>query len=177
MKRTFYRYTNTKSVNLINNQKSVKNIVKVLFENSREWKFLIEIYISRVTAGTIAPITSSGVLIFDWLRNNWHFHKHRWWSFIFLRRYDSRMCQVLVSFSACIVIFTSVEAYTGAQSSCRRVSSGKYRYFSENERLKLREKAKQMFYFGYDSYMNFAFPKDELDPIHCTGRGPDYDTP
>ncbi|XP_073229289.1 ER degradation-enhancing alpha-mannosidase-like protein 1 [Porites lutea] len=87
------------------------------------------------------------------------------------------MCQVLVSFSACIVIFTSVEAYTGAQSSCRRVSSGKYRYFSENERLKLREKAKQMFYFGYDNYMNFAFPKDELDPIHCTGRGPDYDTP
>ena len=87
------------------------------------------------------------------------------------------MCQVLVSFSACIVIFTSVEAYTGTQSSCRRVSSGKYRYFSENERLKLREKAKQMFYFGYDNYMNFAFPKDELDPIHCTGRGPDYDTP
>ncbi|KAJ7326047.1 ER degradation-enhancing alpha-mannosidase-like protein 1 [Desmophyllum pertusum] len=34
-----------------------------------------------------------------------------------------------------------------------------------------------MFYFGYDNYMNFAFPKDELDPIHCTGRGPDYDDP
>jgi len=34
-----------------------------------------------------------------------------------------------------------------------------------------------MFYFGYDNYMNFAFPKDELDPIHCTGRGPDYDNP
>lgn len=34
-----------------------------------------------------------------------------------------------------------------------------------------------MFYFGYDNYMNFAFPKDELDPIHCTGRGPDHDNP
>lgn len=76
-----YRYTNTKSVNLIDNQKSIKNIVKILFEERKEWKFLIEIYISRVTAGTIAPITSSGVLIFDWLRNNWHIHKHCWWSF------------------------------------------------------------------------------------------------
>ena len=34
-----------------------------------------------------------------------------------------------------------------------------------------------MFYFGYNNYMNFAFPKDELDPIHCTGRGPDHDNP
>lgn len=28
-----------------------------------------------------------------------------------------------------------------------------------------------MFYFGYDNYMEHAFPEDELDPIHCTGRG------
>ena len=40
-----YRYTNTKSVNLIDNQKSIKNIVKILFEERKEWKFLIEIYI------------------------------------------------------------------------------------------------------------------------------------
>ena len=30
-----------------------------------------------------------------------------------------------------------------------------------------------MFEFGYDNYMQHAFPMDELDPIHCTGRGPD----
>jgi mannosidase alpha-like ER degradation enhancer 1 len=34
-----------------------------------------------------------------------------------------------------------------------------------------------MFTFGYDSYMKYAFPLDELDPIHCTGRGPDYENP
>ncbi|XP_052226391.1 ER degradation-enhancing alpha-mannosidase-like protein 1 [Dreissena polymorpha] len=34
-----------------------------------------------------------------------------------------------------------------------------------------------MFYFGYDNYMKHAYPMDELDPIHCTGRGPDYDNP
>ena len=32
------------------------------------------------------------------------------------------------------------------------------------------EKAKEMFIFGYDSYMTYAFPMDELDPIHCKGN-------
>lgn len=36
---------------------------------------------------------------------------------------------------------------------------------------------KKMFYFGYDNYMNLAFPLDELNPILCNGRGPDYDNP
>jgi mannosidase alpha-like ER degradation enhancer 1 len=49
-----------------------------------------------------------------------------------------------------------------------------YLYFSENERLRLKNLAKEMFEFGYDNYMKHAFPLDELDPIHCTGRGPDY---
>ncbi|CAG2180784.1 unnamed protein product, partial [Oppiella nova] len=34
-----------------------------------------------------------------------------------------------------------------------------------------------MFQFGYDSYMRYAFPADELNPIACTGRGPDRDNP
>lgn len=53
----------------------------------------------------------------------------------------------------------------------------KYGHFSERERLEMLEEAKKMFYFGYDSYMKHAFPKDELNPIFCTGRGPDYDNP
>ncbi len=32
-----------------------------------------------------------------------------------------------------------------------------------------------MFQFAYDSYMEHAYPLDELDPIHCKGRGPDAD--
>lgn len=87
------------------------------------------------------------------------------------------MHYVLASFLAFTVFCIEVKVSSQNQESCSRVSNGKYRFFSENERVKLREKAKQMFYFGYDNYMNFAFPKDELDPIHCTGRGPDYDNP
>ena len=54
---------------------------------------------------------------------------------------------------------------------------GKYSTFPESQRIEMREEARKMFYFGYDNYMKYAFPKDELDPIHCTGRGPDYEHP
>ena len=37
-------------------------------------------------------------------------------------------------------------------------------------RLEMLQKARDMFTFGYDSYMKFAFPMDELDPIHCKGE-------
>ncbi|KAF2361819.1 Glycoside hydrolase family 47 [Trinorchestia longiramus] len=48
---------------------------------------------------------------------------------------------------------------------------------SENERQTLLEATKEMFYFGYENYMKYAYPEDELDPIHCTGRGHDHKNP
>ena len=56
-------------------------------------------------------------------------------------------------------------------------SKVQFQVFPETRRLEMKEAARRMFYFGYDSYMKYAFPKDELDPIHCTGRGPDEDDP
>ncbi len=53
----------------------------------------------------------------------------------------------------------------------------KYGHFSEAQRLQMLEQAREMFTFGYDNYMRHAFPQDELDPIHCAGRGPDIDNP
>ena len=53
----------------------------------------------------------------------------------------------------------------------------KYGSFSKTELQELVKEAKEMFYFGYDNYMKFAFNKDELDPIHCTGRGSDRENP
>ncbi len=53
----------------------------------------------------------------------------------------------------------------------------KYSNFPESLRLQMLAKTKQMFYFGYESYMKFAFPLDELNPIDCKGRGPDYANP
>jgi mannosidase alpha-like ER degradation enhancer 1 len=45
-----------------------------------------------------------------------------------------------------------------------------YGHFPERLRLQLLNETRAMFNFGYDSYMKFAFPLDELDPIHCTGK-------
>ena len=53
----------------------------------------------------------------------------------------------------------------------------KYGHFSEKERLRMLQMVREMFNFGYDSYMKYAFPKDELNPHTCRGRGPDYDNP
>lgn len=41
---------------------------------------------------------------------------------------------------------------------------------STAERHKLRDIARDMFYHGYNGYMKYAFPADELMPLSCKGR-------
>ncbi|KAF8978196.1 alpha mannosidase-like protein [Entomortierella lignicola] len=48
---------------------------------------------------------------------------------------------------------------------------------TETRRLALRQEAKDMFLHGYQGYLNNAFPKDELNPVACIGRGPDKYNP
>ena len=52
-----------------------------------------------------------------------------------------------------------------------------YGEFSSDKRIETLNEIKNTFYFGYNNYMKYAYPKDELDPINCKGRGPDYDDP
>lgn len=53
----------------------------------------------------------------------------------------------------------------------------RYSSFPDTLKLKMKDMAKEMFYFGYDNYMKYAFPEDELNPIDCEGRGPDVLNP
>ncbi|KAM9524444.1 ER degradation-enhancing alpha-mannosidase-like protein 1 isoform 2-T2 [Salvelinus alpinus] len=53
----------------------------------------------------------------------------------------------------------------------------RYSSFPDTLKLKMKGMAKDMFYFGYDNYMKYAFPEDELNPIDCQGRGPDVLNP
>ena len=55
------------------------------------------------------------------------------------------------------------------------LSSLIHRPFPEEQRLLMREEARKMFHWGYDHYMQHAFPQDELNPIRCSGRGYDWD--
>ena len=52
-----------------------------------------------------------------------------------------------------------------------------YGHFPESLRLEMLAESRKMFEFGYNCYMDCAFPQDELDPIHCRGRGPDVANP
>lgn len=61
--------------------------------------------------------------------------------------------------------------------SPRTLLEKKYGTFTEAERLEMLEETRKMFYHGYDNYMRHAFPLDELNPLLCSGRGPDYDNP
>ncbi|VDM09962.1 unnamed protein product [Wuchereria bancrofti] len=38
------------------------------------------------------------------------------------------------------------------------------------DRIALRLQAKEMFMHGYNSYMKYAYPHDELMPLSCKGR-------
>uniref|UniRef100_A0A669CT96 alpha-1,2-Mannosidase n=1 Tax=Oreochromis niloticus TaxID=8128 RepID=A0A669CT96_ORENI len=53
----------------------------------------------------------------------------------------------------------------------------RYSSFPDTLKAKMKDMAKEMFYFGYDNYMKYAFPEDELNPIDCEGRGPDVQNP
>ncbi|KAG7244691.1 hypothetical protein INR49_029710 [Caranx melampygus] len=53
----------------------------------------------------------------------------------------------------------------------------RYSSFPNALKAKMKDMAKEMFYFGYDNYMKYAFPEDELNPIDCAGRGPDVLNP
>lgn len=53
----------------------------------------------------------------------------------------------------------------------------RYSTFPDSLKIQMKAMAKDMFYFGYDNYMKYAFPEDELNPIDCQGRGPDVSNP
>ena len=43
--------------------------------------------------------------------------------------------------------------------------------------LRLREETEQIFYHGFDSYMKYAFPEDELRPVTCRPLTRDREKP
>ncbi|KAH6914987.1 alpha mannosidase-like protein [Coprinopsis sp. MPI-PUGE-AT-0042] len=49
--------------------------------------------------------------------------------------------------------------------------------WSAQRKLSAREKTRDLWYHGFDNYMNHGFPMDELAPLSCTGQGPDWSNP
>lgn len=47
--------------------------------------------------------------------------------------------------------------------------------FTKKHLERLRNETKELFYHGWNSYLNNAYPADELRPLSCTPYGPNYD--
>ncbi|KAF7433136.1 alpha mannosidase-like protein [Pleurotus ostreatus] len=65
----------------------------------------------------------------------------------------------------------------GTDSSATNLSTSSYDPWTTQRKIAVRERTRQLWYHGFDNYMTFAFPLDELSPLSCTGRGPDWDNP
>ncbi|KAI0069072.1 alpha-mannosidase [Artomyces pyxidatus] len=71
------------------------------------------------------------------------------------------------------VFVVALEAYRWGHSSVPGLV-GAGSPWSAQRKLDTRNKIKDLWYHGYTSYMRYAFPLDELSPLSCTGRGPDW---
>ncbi|KAH9482917.1 ER degradation-enhancing alpha-mannosidase-like protein 1 [Psilocybe cubensis] len=76
-----------------------------------------------------------------------------------------------------VLIVVGLLAFNGSRwfhatdaSSPLKVSSG----WTSQRKLAAREKTRELWYHGFDNYMTFAFPLDELTPLSCSGQGPDW---
>ncbi|KAF8076303.1 alpha mannosidase-like protein [Lyophyllum atratum] len=49
--------------------------------------------------------------------------------------------------------------------------------WTAQRKLAARERTRELWYHGFDNYMTYAFPMDELTPLSCTGQGPDWGNP
>ncbi|KAF8639449.1 hypothetical protein AX16_010304 [Volvariella volvacea WC 439] len=49
--------------------------------------------------------------------------------------------------------------------------------WTAQRKLAARERTRELWYHGYDNYMSYAFPLDELTPLSCSGQGPDWGNP
>ncbi|KAI6151993.1 glycoside hydrolase family 47 protein [Pisolithus tinctorius] len=49
--------------------------------------------------------------------------------------------------------------------------------WSTERKHSLRDATRELWYHGFDNYMSRAFPFDELSPLSCKGRGPDWENP
>lgn len=49
--------------------------------------------------------------------------------------------------------------------------------WNAERKLEYREATRDLWNHGYNSYIQYAFPMDELKPLSCSGHGPDWDEP
>ncbi|EPS95376.1 hypothetical protein FOMPIDRAFT_146232 [Fomitopsis schrenkii] len=72
-----------------------------------------------------------------------------------------------------LVVGLNFHTWTHSQSSSGFVEGG----WTREKKLDARYQVRSLWYHGFDNYMKNAFPLDELRPLSCKGRGPDWEDP
>ncbi|KAG1892556.1 glycoside hydrolase family 47 protein [Suillus subluteus] len=75
-------------------------------------------------------------------------------------------------FTVLITLNNGVDARQSTNTSPHQETA----WTSERKRS-FRATTKDLWYHGFNHYMSHAFPLDELSPLSCTGRGPDWENP
>ncbi|KAI0002957.1 alpha-mannosidase [Russula compacta] len=73
-------------------------------------------------------------------------------------------------------LVAAFEAYRFGSTTTPIVSHA-HTPWTPQRKLEMRNEVRELWYHGYNSYMQFAFPLDELAPLSCLGRGPDWHKP
>lgn len=76
------------------------------------------------------------------------------------------------AFAILITLNNGVDARQSTNTSPHQETA----WTSERKRS-FRATTKDLWYHGFNHYMSHAFPLDELSPLSCTGRGPDWENP
>uniref|UniRef100_A0A0X3PN84 alpha-1,2-Mannosidase n=1 Tax=Schistocephalus solidus TaxID=70667 RepID=A0A0X3PN84_SCHSO len=79
----------------------------------------------------------------------------------------------VVGFHSVFSLIFLLEAHVSI-SMCIRPEELSGKLFTHVDKKKMLTKVREMFDFSFTNYMRHAYPLDELDPIHCTGRGYDF---
>ncbi|KAF8450427.1 glycoside hydrolase family 47 protein [Boletus edulis BED1] len=71
-----------------------------------------------------------------------------------------------------VYLLTVLEHPILTQASTARPS-----VWTSQRKQTFRNATRDLWYHGFNNYMSKAFPLDELSPLSCTGRGPDWENP
>ena len=71
-----------------------------------------------------------------------------------------------------LLLVCALGAAAGSVFYSRREADWQFRtsVMTQEEAIELRDEVQEMFQFTYDSYMENAFPMDELRPLSCSGK-------
>ncbi|KAK7470737.1 hypothetical protein VKT23_002158 [Stygiomarasmius scandens] len=79
--------------------------------------------------------------------------------------------------SLAVLVIVALEGIDWVHSTLLSDPVPKPTPWNAERKLAARERTRDLWYHGFNSYMRYAFPLDELTPLSCSGQGPNWSNP